>query len=342
MVKKLLITSNLLFSTLSFILIVYFILYKHLYRKEFVLSLKRLNHKFIYHILTKKFNKYINNDELIDSINNNTKNDNIEIYYRILNDNKIPIYVYKNENNENIALMELQKGDKINLFKYLVIKQDNNDIILSKDNFTKKNKNHVKIINNKIYINILSDIEFIKMNGFINNFGRMIENKFSLSDIVSNKNTLLGTLFMIMVNTFTLIVMACTVHKCSDCLWSNLIIISVLIGSYVTIFDLYNYENNYKDILHYISALSLFILLPISSYKLYDDKIIKKISLSIITLSLLFILFLKHENPNYHQAHLEKTGKSTVPCLYIDGIPLFESLDINQWLEKNKNKIQGQ
>jgi glutaredoxin len=39
------------------------------------------------------------------------------------------------------------------------------------------------------------------------------------------------------------------------------------------------------------------------------------------------------------RTHLEKlvadTGKRTVPCLYIDGKPMFESRDIMAWLDKN-------
>lgn len=42
------------------------------------------------------------------------------------------------------------------------------------------------------------------------------------------------------------------------------------------------------------------------------------------------------ENAQYH---LSKTGRSTVPCLYIDDRPMFESRDICDWLEKNKNLI---
>ena len=45
------------------------------------------------------------------------------------------------------------------------------------------------------------------------------------------------------------------------------------------------------------------------------------------------------ENPEYRAAHLQKTGRSTVPCLYIDGKPMFESADINQWLEENQTAI---
>jgi glutaredoxin len=46
------------------------------------------------------------------------------------------------------------------------------------------------------------------------------------------------------------------------------------------------------------------------------------------------------EEPEYHQQHVQKTGRSTVPCLYIDGEPLFESLEINTWLEANADKLK--
>ncbi|MCO4744984.1 MAG: glutathione S-transferase N-terminal domain-containing protein [Proteobacteria bacterium] len=35
----------------------------------------------------------------------------------------------------------------------------------------------------------------------------------------------------------------------------------------------------------------------------------------------------------HRQALLAKTGRATVPCLYIDGEPMFESADIMRWLE---------
>lgn len=33
------------------------------------------------------------------------------------------------------------------------------------------------------------------------------------------------------------------------------------------------------------------------------------------------------------------TGKKTVPCLYIDNKPMFESLDIIEYLEANQNHL---
>lgn len=33
------------------------------------------------------------------------------------------------------------------------------------------------------------------------------------------------------------------------------------------------------------------------------------------------------------------TGRTTVPCLYINGEPMFESLDIMKWLENNLEKL---
>jgi glutaredoxin len=42
------------------------------------------------------------------------------------------------------------------------------------------------------------------------------------------------------------------------------------------------------------------------------------------------------ENQEYHVA---QTGRSTVPCLYINDQPLFESADIMEWLEDNKDAV---
>lgn len=34
------------------------------------------------------------------------------------------------------------------------------------------------------------------------------------------------------------------------------------------------------------------------------------------------------------------TGRRTVPCLYIDGRPMFESSDIIMWLQANKDNLE--
>lgn len=47
------------------------------------------------------------------------------------------------------------------------------------------------------------------------------------------------------------------------------------------------------------------------------------------------------ENPQYRKQHLDKTGRATVPALYIDDEPMFESADIIKWLEQNQASIQG-
>lgn len=39
--------------------------------------------------------------------------------------------------------------------------------------------------------------------------------------------------------------------------------------------------------------------------------------------------------------HYTTTGRTTVPCLYIDDSPMFESNDINIWLQQNAKKIKG-
>ncbi|MEZ4316090.1 MAG: glutaredoxin [Myxococcota bacterium] len=43
-----------------------------------------------------------------------------------------------------------------------------------------------------------------------------------------------------------------------------------------------------------------------------------------------------HRDRANRDALIQKTGRSTVPCLFIDGQPLFESLDIIAWLTAYK------
>ncbi|MCB9060032.1 MAG: glutathione S-transferase N-terminal domain-containing protein [Halobacteriovoraceae bacterium] len=37
---------------------------------------------------------------------------------------------------------------------------------------------------------------------------------------------------------------------------------------------------------------------------------------------------------------LNDTGRQTVPCLYIDNKPMFESRDIVNWLQKNQSNLE--
>jgi glutaredoxin 3 len=34
------------------------------------------------------------------------------------------------------------------------------------------------------------------------------------------------------------------------------------------------------------------------------------------------------------------TGRRTVPCLYIDNVPMFESQDIMEWLKDNESSLE--
>ncbi|MGM0557907.1 MAG: glutaredoxin family protein [Myxococcota bacterium] len=40
-----------------------------------------------------------------------------------------------------------------------------------------------------------------------------------------------------------------------------------------------------------------------------------------------------HTDPGAREELREETGRTTVPCLFIDGTPFFESRDINAWLQ---------
>lgn len=46
-----------------------------------------------------------------------------------------------------------------------------------------------------------------------------------------------------------------------------------------------------------------------------------------------------YENTHHMQKLMLITGKKTVPCLFIDGDPMFESLDIIQWLETHLDRL---
>lgn len=45
-------------------------------------------------------------------------------------------------------------------------------------------------------------------------------------------------------------------------------------------------------------------------------------------------------NRDHGDFHYNKTGRSTVPCLYIEGEPMFESTDIINWLDLNAQQIK--
>ncbi len=46
-----------------------------------------------------------------------------------------------------------------------------------------------------------------------------------------------------------------------------------------------------------------------------------------------------HYDPNELQKLLYITGRKTVPCLFIDGSPMHESLDIINWLISNQKNL---
>jgi glutaredoxin 3 len=47
------------------------------------------------------------------------------------------------------------------------------------------------------------------------------------------------------------------------------------------------------------------------------------------------------ENFSYREKLQKATGKTQVPCLFIDGKPMFESIDIANWLKQHANEVKG-
>ncbi len=47
-----------------------------------------------------------------------------------------------------------------------------------------------------------------------------------------------------------------------------------------------------------------------------------------------------YEDTNNMQKLMYVTGRKTVPCLFIDGQPMHESLEIIDWLRANQDKLE--
>ncbi len=73
----------------------------------------------------------------------------------------------------------------------------------------------------------------------------------------------------------------------------------------------------------------------------YDSCPFCKIVIKVIKDLNLLVSFknIHEDEENLHQL-IKDTGRKTVPCLYIDKKPLFESLDIVAWLKKNADNLE--
>ena len=45
------------------------------------------------------------------------------------------------------------------------------------------------------------------------------------------------------------------------------------------------------------------------------------------------------QDPKNREKLVQDTGRGTVPCLYIDGVPMHESRDIANWLRANASQL---
>lgn len=68
----------------------------------------------------------------------------------------------------------------------------------------------------------------------------------------------------------------------------------------------------------------------------YCQKVLKTID----KLNLKINLLNTRTDEKNREFHIKKTGKTQVPCLYIDGQPMFESSDIVNWINENQSEIE--
>ncbi len=68
----------------------------------------------------------------------------------------------------------------------------------------------------------------------------------------------------------------------------------------------------------------------------YCQRVLKVVDKLNLKVSLLDI----YDNTNHMQKLMYITGRKTVPCLFINGEPMFESADIMAWLERNQETLE--
>ena len=68
----------------------------------------------------------------------------------------------------------------------------------------------------------------------------------------------------------------------------------------------------------------------------YCQKVLRAIS----ELGLAVELRNTQQNPGHKKYLVERTGRATVPCLFIDDRPMHESGDIVDWLEENADNLE--
>ena len=65
-------------------------------------------------------------------------------------------------------------------------------------------------------------------------------------------------------------------------------------------------------------------------------------ALRITGLELKVTLFDIQEDHKHKERLIAATGRGTVPCLFIDGEPMFESRDIADWIHRYARELQGE
>lgn len=280
-----------IFITIPYIYLIYLLLLKnnnlvskYILNENFINKIKNNELKnFVLERFKNKIKNYKKLEKLIIKDNKKVKN----IYFRILNNKKIPIYIYN-----NIVLTELQNSDKINFYRYIYLHK-NNGLYFSKGDYLNEENDCMYIINNKIYINLLSDIEIIKMDGYIQNIGNILCDKFTISDIIAIHKTLPHYVFNIIITSYCIIFIF--IISNNQNISNNkkiFLLLIMLLASYITTFDFNSKSYKYKNVLHFICAFCFFLFMPLLFYFYKNDIIVKILITKIIFLTITFIYFL--------------------------------------------------
>jgi hypothetical protein len=277
-----------LFLTVSFssFLLLFFLNISGI-QNNYVLLSKRLNNSFITYLKTKLQTK-LNLFTVIDNINS----EHVLKFDRVINDTVSTLYCFLDEKGNIVILTKLLDDDILSPCRHLIMKKIKNSIFFTEDRICNiENSNIMTVIDDDIYINLASNFEFISLNGYITDFGSLIENKISISDFTGCCGTITNTIFSIMVGSFSIClsyyIMSLALVYSDKIYWILFLNIIVLIGSFVSTFEANSEKSEYIEVMHTISTLCIFLMIPISIINISSNP--TTILLSKIMISLLII-----------------------------------------------------
>lgn len=278
MISYLLLIFHTLFSLIPYLFIMFCYLFPDYFFNYFFVPVYRINNKLFHLSLKYRYN-------FLECDKDNTESG----LNRTVNDEEYPIMIIKKDNHYSLFIRLLEE-DILNTSRFQLIKIKENDISLHNDMFDINYHNQdIIYLDNKPYIDVQSSMEFIKMNGYIDGFGNVLQKKISISDYVAVKESIPGNMFSIMV--ISLIIQFCfaITRYNGPLIWHLFSLISIYFSSIIHIFEMNTESYLFREIGHLISTVFIFIIGPITNIYIFNNPLMNLICYSIMTFIIIFM-----------------------------------------------------